>query len=102
MCNKEKHPHDEVIRAYLDGKTIEMFLEITRVWKELEPCSPAKRVVFAPYLKYRIKPEAAMYRVAMFKDSHGVYFCLAETSCEDFTNAAGFVRWVTDWVEVEV
>lgn len=61
MCNKEKYPHDEVIRAYLDGKTIEMFLEITRVWKELEPCSPTKRVVFDPYLKYRIKPEAVKY-----------------------------------------
>ena len=53
---KAKHPHDEVIRAWLDGKTVQ--LKYNGEWFDLGAVTSRKPVpYFDPHKEYRIKPE---------------------------------------------
>ena len=50
--------------------------------------------------KYRVKPPAKKYRVALFNN---IYTSTADTpeDVEFYEKDIGFVRWLIDWVEYE-
>lgn len=97
------HPHHDLIIAWAKGAEIEYWDDFFEDW--LHVSNPA----WGSSLKFRIKPEepkkeTIKYRVALFAEK-GYYWALSTTnytrsvaySCND-----NFVRWLTDWVEVEV
>ena len=59
---------------------------------------------FKPILEWRIKPEVLRYRVALMMNSSRSYIYLAYTASDEmFVKASdAFVKWVSDWQEVEV
>ncbi len=100
MANtKTPHKHAEVIRAYADGATIEYFDDADEVWYVIDNPS------FHDSVKYRVQPETKKhkYRVALFCNNS-----ITRTVTEDFgedeaaETFAHFVRYLTDWIEVEV
>lgn len=100
MANaRTPHKHAEVIRAYADGATIEYFDDGHEVWYVIDNPS------FHTSMKYRIKPEPKThkYRVALFSCEDKVF-----THAEDEQDGgilegySDFVRYITDWIEVEV
>lgn len=46
-----RHPHADIIDAYLEGAEIECYDESTNAW------APTNNPAFEPELKYRIKPQ---------------------------------------------
>jgi len=57
------HPHDEVIRAWLDGEKIQRRFESDEPWQDVEP--PANDCFsgfFMPTTEYRVKPKEEEYR----------------------------------------
>lgn len=98
----DRHPHYDVIVAWAEGKTIQAWNAGLRVWYDwtIDHVAPA----FTRDGKYRVKPEVSKYRVAMLKDDRGVYFTTAwKQEDEEFVEQLwGFIRWVSDWVEVEI
>lgn len=73
-------------------------------------CNPAESFYdvrtpnFRPELEWRIKPEVLKYRVALMRNSSRPYINLAYTASDEmFVKAShAFVKWVSDWQEVEV
>ena len=101
----EKYPHDELVRAWLDGKTLQ-YLD-GDVWIDIPNANVADKL---PHLYrkqdcYRIKPVTVRYRVALLKftDPRDGYYTLAADSLQEereLSDRNDFVRWLTDWTEV--
>lgn len=93
-----KHKHSELIKAWADGATVQVRLD--NHWEDTE-CP-----IWHPDSEYRVKPQTLKYRVALFSSLKGEkYIVTASTPTlapEGFERDAGFIRWLTDWVEVEV
>lgn len=100
------YPHHDLIIAWAKGAEIEYWDDFFEDW--LHVSNPA----WGSSLKFRIKPEepkkeTITYRVALFRDSDepdtwtlltsSTYIAEGWESENDH-----FVRWLTDWVEVEV
>ena len=94
------HMHAECIKAWADGKQIQWFdYSHKGEWKDhmFDP-------TWAIDTLYRIKPETLKYRVALIKIGSISYTASVN---DKHTSAAiegnpGFMRWLTDWQEVEV
>lgn len=107
----EKYPHDELVRAWLDGKTIQYLDQsghvLGGVWIDIDGPDKADKV---PHLyrcgtRYRIKPVVLRYRVALPRRDDGGYFTDSVSSLEGertMSSDSLFVRWLTDWTEVVV
>lgn len=93
-----KHKHSETIKAWADGADVQVL--VAGLWIDTECPTWHKDC------KYRIKPQTLKYRVALFSSIRGEkYIVTASTPTlapEGFERDAGFIRWLTDWVEVEV
>lgn len=95
----QRHKHADVIIAWAEGKDVQVWDECAKCW-----CDIVKSTPFFMGDKYRIKPPAKKYRVALFEsDTASTY-----TACTDIQEEAdgyeqrrSFVRWLTDWVEYE-
>lgn len=93
----QRHKHAEVIKAWADGEKIQY--HDTKEWVDC-PVNPS----FSAWIDYRVKPETLRYRVALLKHTSGYSI----TSTDDqglvafYQGAPSFVRWLTDWIEVEV
>ncbi len=91
------HKHAEVIRAYADGHDVQMCSAGS--WVDI------KYPVFAEEYQFRVKPEPKThkYRVALFSDGKNVW-TISEDERDDevFVGFSSFVRYLTDWIEVEV
>lgn len=94
-----KHIHDEVIRAWLDGKTVQIHYDNN--WHDIP--SDIQLPNFHTTTKYRIKPEAKKYRVALMMYGPTLrmawYHKDAVTECVE--NDSSFVRWLSDWIDYE-
>lgn len=114
MCNKQspKHPHDAVIRAWLDGEQIQYRYHSTETWRLL-PAKPGVDPVPAFYKgwEYRVAPKTAKgYRRMLFKndcdDGYHVSLCLShEEACKPawWEKRTNFVRWIDkEWQYEEV
>lgn len=100
-----KYKHDAILRAWLDGKAIQYLPTGTDVWLDIEPAATATKT---PHLytdgraEYRVKPVTVRYRVALMS---GAKFWtttvddLEEERC--LVTGSNFIRWITDWIEVE-
>jgi hypothetical protein len=52
------HPHHDIIIAYLEGKTIEVYIEDKDTWEELGCVSSTLFMpLFHKHISYRVKPE---------------------------------------------
>ena len=103
----EKYPHDALVRAWLDGRTIQWFDDATSIWIDIDGPDKADKL---PHLYrkqdcYRIKPVVLRYRVALLRRDDGGYFTDSVSSLEGertMSSDSLFVRWLTDWTEVVV
>jgi hypothetical protein len=109
----EKYPHDALVRAWLDGKTIQYLDQsghvLGGVWVDIEGPGEASKVphLYRSGTEYRIKPVTVRYRVALMAHldpRDGVFTTTADNLQEEreLSKQHDFVRWLTDWTEVVV
>ncbi|SOD41350.1 hypothetical protein [Nitrosovibrio sp. Nv4] len=95
------HVHAVVIKAWADGAQIQ--IKERGKWVDYRIDSAPHWV---PAMEYRVKPETLRYRVALHKQIHFGGFFTGVVSNDDgavvVEGCATFVRWLTNWVEVEV
>jgi hypothetical protein len=100
MANtKTPHKHAEVIRASADGATVEDFDDADEVWYVIDNPS------FHTSMKYRVQPEPKKhkYRVALMSDGKDAWTTTEDYGDDNPVEGFGyFVRYLTDWIEVEV
>lgn len=108
------YKHDAIVRAWLDGKTIQARRIGTSVatytWSDVFPTHNASYVPnFSVEWEFRIKPETVRYRLYLWLRYD--HLLIVETchdssktqSPEELQKCSSFVRWIdTDWQEVEV
>ena len=94
--------HAELIKAWADGAEIQARSkgEVGWGWRDLE--TPTWKDDY----EYRIKPNTLKYRLALYEQQNGspdksFVYVFYETM-PDPTRAGGFVRWLTDWTEIEL
>ena len=94
----QRHKHADVIIAWAEGKDVQVWDSINNCWVDLVLANPNFRAD-----KYRIKPPAKKYRVALLKDDSESYALVANNQdYADIIEQRGvFVRWLTDWIEYE-
>lgn len=99
-----KHPHDAVIRAWLDGKTIQVYY--SDEWLDSQPIHGTNCIpLFHPQLQYRIKPTVLKYRKYIYNNGGRPSITLISPffSPENIEADPRFIRWIdTEWQEVEV
>ena len=99
-----KHKHDEVIRAWLDGKTVQACH--THGWMDIVPIGEYEKMpCFSVLREYRIKPETIKYRKYIYKYLGTLLVGVAsmKSHIEASQNSPNFIRWIdTEWQEVEV
>ena len=107
----DKHPHDALIRDWLDGRVIQYRpAGSTDLWRDMDAPDKVSKL---PHFysngptEYRRKPVTVRYRVALMNPLKigQRQHCFAVETVEAETLTAthkGFVRWLTDWTEVEV
>ena len=90
-----------VMQAYLDGKPIEMRnRDLMSQWLSADT---SKWNWFN--WEYRVKREVVKYRVALMQGECGFYWTNTvnnDAQVENCESHNRFVRWLTDWREVEV
>ena len=93
------HKHSKLIKLWADGAKIQVWDTYTNTWA----CT--NNPVWHLNYEYRIKPETIKYKTGLFKSSVGKYCPITIDSEGEFqywNNNPGFVRWLTDWIEVVV
>ncbi len=95
------HVHRDLIIAWADGAEIDVYCSAHERWEVLGNRTPT----WSADIQYRIKPKpvTVRYRVALTRLGGDVYADAVMTDegaaiCEGH---ARFVRWLTDWQEVE-
>ena len=96
-----RHKHADEIIAWAYGATIQVKLGDNPIrWEDVARNNPS----WDEDCEYRAKPETLNYRVALFERDAGGYYI---TTCDDreigdLQECNNFVRWLTDWIEVEI
>lgn len=99
------HKHAALIKAWADGAEIEYRCAddpLDSTWYHVD--TPLWNI----YAEYRIKPETIKYRCYLWKTPYynelkvGVTLGNGPNSPEIMEQTPTFVRWLTDWIEVEV
>ena len=99
----EKYPHGALVRAWLDGKTLQ-YLD-GEVWVDIPNADVADKLphLYRSSTGYRIKPVTVRYRVALLARDNGEHYTLSVDSLQqerELSDRNYFVRWLTDWTEV--
>lgn len=92
-----RHTHADLIHAWADGAQVQ-------IW-DLDHWKDEAFPVWFHGAKYRIKPKTVKYRIYLSADTSNNYrIYVADTPeiAERFEQSIHFVRWLTDWIEVEV
>ena len=94
----QRHKHADVIIAWAEGKDVQVWDFTQNEWGDVTTESPT----WCKGLKYRIKPPAKKYRVALFNNG-STYTTTADSQeeADKYEQHKSFVRWLTDWVEYE-
>ena len=95
----QRHKHADVIIAWAEGKDVQVWDHTINKWGDV-PGTPTWREEW----KYRIKPPAKKYRVALFRRHHCeslVVACNSPVVADNYESLPDFVRWLTDWIEYE-
>ena len=92
----QRHKHADVIIAWAEGKDVQIWDDrAKRWWGVLTPSFYEDR-------KYRIKPPAKKYRVALFLDeAPQAVAANSQATADHFESRPNFARWLTDWIEYE-
>ena len=96
----QRHKHADVIIAWAEGKDVQVWDFTQNEWGDVTTESPT----WCEGWKYRIKPPAKKYRVALFESDTSIYYTSTADTPEDadfYEKGRGFVRWLTDWIEYE-
>ena len=94
----QRHKHADVVIAWAEGKDVQVWDEGAKCWCDVKE---------APSFmgdKYRIKPPAEKYRVALFCKHNEEPFAVtanSQVTADSFEAMPSFVRWLTDWIEYE-
>lgn len=95
------HKHCEVIKAWADGAEIQVKDPALNRWSPLI----TERPYWYEDMQYRVKPKTIRYRVALINETDN----RIETTTADTDEQAKrieswttFIKWITDWIEVEV
>ena len=97
---KQRHKHADVIIAWAEGKDVQVWDFIQNEWGDVTVESPT----WCEDWKYRIKPPAKKYRVALFRRHNCeslVVACNSQVTADNYESLPDFVRWLTDWIEYE-
>ena len=94
----QRHKHADVIIAWAEGKDIQVWSHTINKW-----CYITGTPTWYEEWKYRVKPPAKKYRVALFKDGDYIHPRTADSQqrVEALEKSPTFVRWLTDWIEYE-
>ena len=90
-----KHPHDEVIRAYLDGRTVQMVVDDEGTWADLPPFTEHRDQYmprFYSHTNYRIKPEPRWKWAGLLADGRDYITGFHYHSAEDAAGEAGLTK----------
>ena len=91
----KSHKHAKEIHAWADGAIIQTFNPQTEKWEDVANNRP----LWYEYSKYRVKPKILKYRVVLMGESNKFYpFVVTNPEFESDL----FVKYLTDWVEVEI
>ena len=96
----QRHKHADVIIAWAEGKDVQVWDFTQNEWGDVTTESPT----WCEGWKYRIKPPAKKYRVALFESDTSVYYTSTADTPEDanlYEKSRCFIRWLTDWIEYE-
>ena len=96
----QRHKHADVIIAWAEGKDVQVWSPVNNRWEAVEKRIPD----FLEWNKYRVKPPAKNYRVALLRKLDEMPFVVAANSqatADSLETQPSFVRWLTDWVEYE-
>ena len=95
----QRHKHADVIIAWAEGKAVQVWDEGEKRWFDVTASFPR----FNETWKYRIKPPAKKYRVALLKNDNESYSLSAnnQAHADTIEFRKDFIRWLTDWVEYE-
>ena len=99
----QRHKHADVIIAWAEGKDVQVWDEFTNRWFDTMPGNP----IFREDREFRVKPPAEKYRVALFRkfqlDEAPLVVAVNNSEvAKNYESRPDFVRWLTDWVEVDV
>lgn len=95
------YPHRDLVTAWMAGTPVQ-FKTPDGQWRDLpDPSTAGKMPHFYPRGEYRIRPRVVRYRVADFGRNRRPR--LASNTTEEFNieHTSGFIRWLTEWQEVE-
>lgn len=94
------HPHDTLIRAWLDGKTVQ-YKSVAGNWLDLQPPGIVEKLPhFYVTDDYRLKPTVTRYRVWL--STEGTPHIASSLQQADVAEKRPtFACWLADWVEVE-
>ena len=93
----QRHKHADVIIAWAEGKDVQVWDDRGKRWCDITIQDPT----FAGE-KYRIKPPAKKYRVALFLNEEPLAVAAnTQATADTFEPLPNFVRWITDWIEYE-
>ena len=95
-----KHKHYDVIVAQAEGKPVQV--KVDESWKDIGLGSP----MWFKEREYRVKPKTILYRVALCLNKETLWhfpaICTKKEDEREIELSRHFVRWLTDWVEVEI
>ena len=99
--------HKEIIKAWLDGATVEYIIGGKEVIT-LPSAASQNRVdfMFNDNAEYRIKPGSVNYRVALFRHDHAIVDLqdlkiIYEFDFIKMNNTPKFIRWASDVLSFE-
>lgn len=99
MIMGQRHKHADVIIAWAEGKDVQVWDKNNERWCDMVLADPDFMAD-----KYRIKPPAEKYRVALFRRHNYEPLAVVANSSEvakNYESMPDFVRWLTDWVDYE-
>jgi hypothetical protein len=106
--NNFKYVNVDVNRAWEGGKNVIQYRIISgnspTEWVDLPPKAPVMPNFLDPNVEWRIKP--LEYRIALCYDKNVKKFTTELYSKQEYNDnieqRSSFVKWVTDWTEVDV
>lgn len=107
-----RHKWHVEIKHWADGGKIQNKTRTDSVYRDWVAYDEGEMPDFAnSFLEWRIKPKTLRYRVALFNSSETGHFTSTIESPYRYDEKNGeydpdlhkeFVKWLTDWIEVEI
>lgn len=95
-----KHPHYATIVAWAEGKKVQV-KNASGQWHTFQDHNTPS---WSLDNEYRVKPDGLKYRIGLYKcpDEIVCFMCINEEQEQQYGEHENFIKWVTDWQEVEL